>query len=123
VTDRLFIYGTLHPTRAPAEIAPIVALLKPIGPAILRGRLLDLGAYPGLILPGTDEIRGELFALPVDRALRVRIWAALDAYEDFRPDAPESSLFTRVITPVTLPDGSALTAWVYLFNQSVRYLA
>jgi hypothetical protein len=24
---------------------------------------------------------------------------------------------------VTLPDGDSQTAWVYLFNQSVRYLA
>jgi gamma-glutamylcyclotransferase (GGCT)/AIG2-like uncharacterized protein YtfP len=123
MTDRLFIYGTLHPSRAPAEIGPTVALLKPLGPAILHGRLLDLGAYPGLVLPGPDEIPGELFALPDDRALRARAWAALDAYEDFRPEAPDSSLFTRVLTRVTLPDGSAQTAWVYLFNQSARYLA
>ena len=80
MTNRLFVYGTLHPSRAPAEIAPTVALLKPIGPATLRGRLLDLGPYPGLILPGTDEIPGELFALPRHRALRARVWAALDAY-------------------------------------------
>jgi gamma-glutamylcyclotransferase (GGCT)/AIG2-like uncharacterized protein YtfP len=123
MTDRLFVYGTLHPSRAPAGIAPTVALLKPLGPATLRGRLLNLGAYPGLILPGSDEIPGELFALPDDPALRARVWAALDAYEDFRPDAPDSSLFTRALTRVTLPDGDSQTAWVYLFNQSVRYLA
>jgi len=123
MTDLLFIYGTLHPNRAPAEIAPTVALFTPRGPATLRGRLLDLGAFPGLILPGHDEIHGELFALPEDSALRARAWAVLDAYEGFRPDAPDASLFTRVLTRVTLPDGSAQTAWVYLFNQPVRYPA
>jgi gamma-glutamylcyclotransferase (GGCT)/AIG2-like uncharacterized protein YtfP len=123
MTDLLFVYGTLHPDRAPAEIAPTVALLEPRGPASLRGRLLDLGTYPGLILPGPDEIRGELFALPEGRARRARAWAALDAYEDFRPDAPDASLFTRVLTNVILPDGATRAAWVYLFNQPVRYPA
>jgi gamma-glutamylcyclotransferase (GGCT)/AIG2-like uncharacterized protein YtfP len=119
MSEPLFIYGTLHPDRAPAEIAPTVALLKPLGPAMLRGRLLNLGAYPGLLLPGPDEIRGELFALPEDRELRHRTWAALDAYEDFRPNAPEHSLFTRVLTVVTLPGGSTRRAWVYIFNEMV----
>jgi gamma-glutamylcyclotransferase (GGCT)/AIG2-like uncharacterized protein YtfP len=119
MSEPLFVYGTLHPDRAPREIAPVVALLKPLGTATLRGRLLNLGAYPGLILPGEDEIRGELFGLPEDRALRARTWAALDAYEDFRPESPATSLFTRVLTMVTLPDGSRQRAWVYLFNEPV----
>lgn len=115
----LFIYGTLHPDRAPAEVAPAVALLKPLGPATLRGRLLDLGAYPGLLLPGEAIVPGQLFAFPDDRALRHRVWSALDAYEDFRPASPETSLFTRVLAPVTLPCGAQLQAWVYLFNEAV----
>jgi gamma-glutamylcyclotransferase (GGCT)/AIG2-like uncharacterized protein YtfP len=121
--DPLFIYGTLHPDRAPREIAPVVALLRPLGAATLRGRLLDLGPYPGLLLPGDDLVSGELFALPEDRELEARIWLALDAYEDFQPASPETSLFTRVLTRVALPDGSPRRAWVYLFNQPVRYPA
>jgi gamma-glutamylcyclotransferase (GGCT)/AIG2-like uncharacterized protein YtfP len=117
--EPLFIYGTLHPDRAPAEIAPTVALLKPLGSATLRGTLLNLGAYPGLLLHGKDEICGELFSLPEDVELRHRTWAALDAYEGFRPSAPEYSLFTRVLTVVTLADGSPRRAWVYLFNETV----
>jgi gamma-glutamylcyclotransferase (GGCT)/AIG2-like uncharacterized protein YtfP len=123
MSDPLFIYGTLHPSQAPREIAPMVALLKPLGPATLRGRLLDLGPYPGLLLPGDDLVRGELFALPEDRGLEARVWIALDAYEDFQPASPETSLFTRVLTRVALPDGSPQRAWVYLFNQPVRYPA
>jgi len=119
----LFVYGTLHPSRAPAQIAPAVALLKTLGPAALLGRLLDLGAYPGLILPGDEIVHGELFELPQDRALEARIWLALDAYEDFRPAEPDTSLFVRVLTRVTLRDSSQRLAWVYLFHQSVRFPA
>jgi gamma-glutamylcyclotransferase (GGCT)/AIG2-like uncharacterized protein YtfP len=117
--EPLFIYGTLHPDRAPAEIAPTVALLRPLGPATLRGQLLNLGPYPGLLLPGEEIIHGELFALPDERQLRARTWQALDAYEDFRPDSPETSLFTRVLTRVALADGETRQAWVYIFNQPV----
>jgi gamma-glutamylcyclotransferase (GGCT)/AIG2-like uncharacterized protein YtfP len=119
----LFVYGTLHPSRAPAEIAPAVALLKPLGSATVLGRLLHLGAYPGLILPGNETVHGELFALPQDRALEARIWLALDAYEDFRPAEPDASLFVRVLTRVTLPDASQQLAWTYLFHQPVRHPA
>jgi gamma-glutamylcyclotransferase (GGCT)/AIG2-like uncharacterized protein YtfP len=117
--DALFIYGTLHPDRAPAEIAPTVALLRPAGPATLRGQLLNLGPYPGLLLPGDQVVQGELFALPEDRQLRARVWRALDSYEDFRPESPETSLFIRVLTQVALPSGDTQQAWVYLFNQPV----
>jgi gamma-glutamylcyclotransferase (GGCT)/AIG2-like uncharacterized protein YtfP len=117
--ESLFIYGTLHPDRAPAEIASTVALLRPLGPATLRGQLHNLGPYPGLLLPGEEIVHGELFALPEDRLLRARVWQELDAYEDFRPESPETSLFTRVLTRVTLPNGETQQAWVYLFNQPV----
>jgi len=117
--EPLFIYGTLHPDRAPAEIAPTVALLRPLGPATLRGQLMNLGPYPGLLLPGEEIIHGELFALPEERQLRAHTWQALDAYEDFRPASPETSLFTRVLTRVALPDGETRQAWVYIFNQPV----
>jgi gamma-glutamylcyclotransferase (GGCT)/AIG2-like uncharacterized protein YtfP len=119
MAEPLFIYGTLHPDRAPAEIAPTVALLRPLGPATLRGRLLQLGAYPGLLLPGDEIIRGELFALPDDRELRARTWRELDAYEDFRPASPETSLFTRVLTRITMANEETCLAWVYLFNEPV----
>jgi gamma-glutamylcyclotransferase (GGCT)/AIG2-like uncharacterized protein YtfP len=84
--ELLFIYGTLHPDRAPAEIAPIARSLTPVGPATVRGTLLDLGAYPGIRLSSAGtEVQGHLFALPVPSAAT---WAALDRYEDFRPHGP-----------------------------------
>jgi gamma-glutamylcyclotransferase (GGCT)/AIG2-like uncharacterized protein YtfP len=81
--------------------------------------LHDFGPYPGLLLPGDEIVHGELFALPDDRVLRARVWQTLDTYEDFRPESPETSLFTRVLTRVKLPGGDALHAWVYIFNQPV----
>ena len=109
----LFIYGTLHPDRAPAEIAPVVRTLTPLGPATIRGTLLDFGDYPGVVLnPDGPEVPGHLFALP-DPA----VWTLLDAYEDFRPADPAASLCLRVQTTATTPDGSSRPCWVYVYNR------
>ena len=111
----LFIYGTLHPDRAPAEIAAAARRLTPIGPATIRGALYNFGAYPGVVLdPTAPPIPGELFTVPDDATL-----AALDTYEDYRPADPVNSLFLRVETTATTPDGAHHPCSVYVYNREV----
>jgi gamma-glutamylcyclotransferase (GGCT)/AIG2-like uncharacterized protein YtfP len=111
----LFIYGTLHPDRAPAEIASYARRLTPRGPATIRGHLYNLGEYPGAVLdPTGPPISGHLFTVPDAATL-----SALDAYEDYRPASPANSLFLRVETTATTPDGSHYPCWVYLYNREV----
>jgi gamma-glutamylcyclotransferase (GGCT)/AIG2-like uncharacterized protein YtfP len=112
----LFVYGTLHPDRAPAEIAHAVRHLRFIGPATMRGTRYDLGEYPGVIIihpDREDQVHGTVFALPDDPA----ILAALDTYEDYSPSDPARSLFVRAQHAVTMADGSTLDCWVYLYND------
>jgi gamma-glutamylcyclotransferase (GGCT)/AIG2-like uncharacterized protein YtfP len=109
----LFIYGTLHPERAPAEIASIVRRLISAGPATVRGHRYDFGEYPGVVLdPAGPVIRGEVFTVPDTATLD-----ALDTYEDFRPADPGNSLFLRVETSAVRSDGSAVTCWIYVYNR------
>jgi gamma-glutamylcyclotransferase (GGCT)/AIG2-like uncharacterized protein YtfP len=112
----LFIYGTLHPDRAPAEIADAARGLRPVGPGTIRGKLYDLGEYPGVMLdPSTSEtIHGEVFAVPDAETL-----ARLDRYEDYRPEDASNSLFLRVQTTVTLDAGSTEVCWVYVYNREL----
>jgi gamma-glutamylcyclotransferase (GGCT)/AIG2-like uncharacterized protein YtfP len=111
--DLLFIYGTLHPDRAPAEIAATARRLQPHDRGTIRARLYNLGAYPAIILDeAAAEVPGEMFLVPDAITL-----AALDAYEDFRPDDPTSSLFLRTKAIVTLDDGSPELCWVYVYNR------
>ena len=111
----LFVYGTLHPDRAPAEIAPAVRHLREIGPATLYGTRYDLGDYPGVIIYSNrpDIVHGTVFELPEDPS----VLTSLDRYEDYRPADPTASLFLRVALPVNQPDGSTLDCWVYLYNR------
>lgn len=115
MSEYLFLYGTLQPGRAPEEIAPTVGKLRRVGPGRVRGVLYDLGNYPGAVLDReTDsEIEGIVYELPAD----ADILSALDAYEEFDPEAPETSLFLRVSHPVVLDDGETPQCWLYVFNH------
>jgi len=114
--NRLFVYGTLRPGHAPAEIADVVAAFKPVGKGTIQGKLYDFGDYPGAVLDHeTSEVHGEVFDLPDDPDALAR----LDAYEEFHPRNPEGSLFRRVRTTVTLLNGSSETCWVYVYNRDL----
>jgi gamma-glutamylcyclotransferase (GGCT)/AIG2-like uncharacterized protein YtfP len=117
MADDLFVYGTLHPDRAPEEIAGVVSRLRPVGEGTIRGRLHDLGDYPAVVVDRgrNQKIAGSVFSLPDDpEAL-----ASLDAYEEFRPADPENSLFIRSKRMVTLANGGRRRCWVYLYNKEL----
>lgn len=110
----LFSYGTLLPGHAPPEIAPTVRRLRRVGRGFVRGRLYDLGEYPGAVLSKTGPvIAGEVFELPDDREVLGR----LDEYEGFDPAHPDASLFVRRKWTVTFKNGKKATCWVYAYNR------
>jgi gamma-glutamylcyclotransferase (GGCT)/AIG2-like uncharacterized protein YtfP len=124
VNEYLFVYGTLRPNHAPAEVAAVVKNLRKIGTGYIRGQLYDLGEYPGAILEASASttISGEVFAITNEHA----VLSILDSYEDFNPSDPENSLFVRKRRPVTLSDGRKLKCWVYVYNrdpESARLVA
>jgi gamma-glutamylcyclotransferase (GGCT)/AIG2-like uncharacterized protein YtfP len=118
MSQYLFLYGTLLPGQAPAELAEVISRLRPIGPGYIHGFLYDLGEYPGAVLapPTGATISGHVFELPFDGD----VLASLDEYEGFDPDNPEGSLFIRTKSLVTLQDGSQLECWVYLYNRDPK---
>ena len=105
VASVLFTYGTLR------RGAPMHGLLEGrttwLGSASAAGRLLDLGAFPGLVSaqrPG-DVVQGDLFA--IEDAQRETLLDALDRYE--------GASFERVQQSVEGPDGP-VRAWVYRYR-------
>ena len=104
----LFAYGTLR------RGAPMHGLLEGrttwIGPASAAGRLVDLGAFPGLVpaaAPG-DRVQGDLFAIA--EAQCDELLDALDRYE--------GASFERVEQMVEGPAGPA-RAWLYVWRGEV----
>jgi gamma-glutamylcyclotransferase (GGCT)/AIG2-like uncharacterized protein YtfP len=107
MSEYLFAYGTLQPGLAPAEIAPAVERLRLVGEGFVRGRLYDLGSYPGAVLDAgaVGSIYGAVYELPQAPEILDR----LDAYE-----GPE---YRRVEQDVTLVAGGVRTCWVYDYRM------
>jgi gamma-glutamylcyclotransferase (GGCT)/AIG2-like uncharacterized protein YtfP len=114
MAERLFVYGTLHPDRAPKEIADIVSRFRHVGYGTIRGVRYELDDYPAVVLKSrsAEEIPGEIFVLPSDSSALAR----LDEYEEYQPDDPAHSLFRRMKTAVTFDDGTQQECWVYAYN-------
>jgi len=118
MSEYLFSYGTLRSGHAPEEIASVVERLRPVGVGFVCGRLYDLGKYPGIVLDSTSPQRvfGNVSLLPDDPDCM----SALDAYEGFDADAPETSLFLRTLHSVTRAEGGSLPCWIYVYNGSLE---
>ncbi|MEO6725609.1 MAG: acetylornithine/succinylornithine family transaminase [Blastocatellia bacterium] len=117
MSEYLFVYGTLQPASAPAEVKDIVGRWRRVGSATALGQLYDLGEYPGAVLDAGTSTRiiGEVFELPKDPG----VLATLDEYEGFDADAPQESLFQRVKTEVKLAEGGKQEVWIYVYNRNV----
>lgn len=114
MSEYLFTYGTLKPGLAPGEIAHAVENLTPIGSGIVYGLLYDLGHFPGAVLDPASRktISGTVFKLPDDPT----VLRQLDEYEEYDPNARETSLFVRELHPVELDSGCRLECWIYVYN-------
>jgi gamma-glutamylcyclotransferase (GGCT)/AIG2-like uncharacterized protein YtfP len=112
---KLFVYGTLHPGIAPPEVRKDVSRFRLEGKGTMRGKLLDLGDYPGVLQKrGAGKVPGHIFSIPSAPRLLDR----LDRYEEYFADDPDSSLFLRKRVNVKRDDGSTERCWVYVLNPS-----
>lgn len=112
MTDLVFFYGTLmsgfrRPGRARLDHA-----LRPVGRGWIAAALFDLGIYPAAIPSAEGRVWGEVHQmLDTDAVL-----ATLDDIEGYSQTEPDTSLYQRVRTAVTLDDGRVADAWVYFYN-------
>jgi gamma-glutamylcyclotransferase (GGCT)/AIG2-like uncharacterized protein YtfP len=114
MSQYLFAYGTLRPGCAPAHIADLSTSLRPVCEGFIRGKLYNLGGYPGAVpdASATCKIFGTVMELPEDP----EILRQLDTYEDCDPQASEKSEYVRELREVELASGGTLTCWFYRYN-------
>lgn len=110
--DLVFFYGTLMQGFSRPGRARIEANLHLIGRGWIQAALFDVGIYPAAVPASDARVWGEMYLMS-DPDLVLR---ELDAIEGYRPDDPDTSLYTRVEMPVTLEDGRMEIAWVYFYN-------
>ena len=112
MADVVFFYGTLMTSFDRAGRLRVDQHLVSMGRGTIAGRLFDLGIYPAAVPASDARVWGEVYRM----AHPTIVLQALDELEGCRTDEPESSLYTRALTPVTLEDGRVVDAWVYFYN-------
>ena len=105
----LFVYGTLRSASGHPMHRKLRAESDFVGAGTFRGRLYDLGAFPGAVLSrsNADRVRGEIYRLREP----IRTLGALDAYED--------KAFRRLKTTVRRENGARTRCWIYLYALPV----
>lgn len=126
-TNLLFVYGTLASvatgTLGAAQRARLRREGRVLGPAMVAGRLLDLGSYPGLVDPRPwsalararrGVVHGELHELN-DPALTFP-W--LDPYEGITPGCRGGCEYRRDVLEIALASAPLrkLDAHAYVFQ-------
>ena len=108
----VFFYGTLMTPFNRAARRRVDDDLAYAGRGSISGLLFDLGIYPAAVPADDSQVWGEVFEMSHPTI----VLQALDELEGFRAAEPESSLYTRMLTPVTLEDGRVVEAWAYFYN-------
>ena len=112
MADLVFFYGTLMTPFNRAGRLRVDQHLVYTGRGTIAGALFDLGIYPAAV-PAPDAcVWGEVYRMTHPAI----VLQALDDLEGCRAEEPESNLYNRDITPVTLADGRIVDAWAYFYN-------
>lgn len=120
--ELLFVYGTLREDAAHPMAAVLRRHASLIGTASFRGRLFDLGDYPGAIhsQDASARVSGELYR--IEPGHEAALFAELDRYEDCNRDDPSAGEYVRVRAQVGPESGDPVEAWIYLYNRPTEYL-
>lgn len=111
----LFVYGSLRSGFQSHAYEYISRFFTLAGIAKVKGKLVDMGAYPAGIPTEEDRyITGELYQIKNSNEFS---WAIgqLDDYEGVDAEAPEERLYQRAITDVVYND-MTLPAWIYWYR-------
>jgi gamma-glutamylcyclotransferase (GGCT)/AIG2-like uncharacterized protein YtfP len=112
MSELVFFYGTLMTPFNRIGRLRIDQHLIPVGRGSISATLFDLGIYPAAVPSSDGQVWGEVY----EATQPFVVLQTLDELEGYRPGEPEASLYTRVITPVTLEDGRIVHAWAYFYN-------
>jgi gamma-glutamylcyclotransferase (GGCT)/AIG2-like uncharacterized protein YtfP len=112
MAELAFFYGTLMMPFKRTGRLRIDEHLVYTGRGTIAAALFDLGIYPAAVPASDARVWGEVYEMTHPAI----VLQALDELEGYSVNEPETSLYTRRLTPVTLEDGRVVNAWAYFYN-------
>lgn len=112
MSEFVFLYGSLMRGFEMHDSLDLPSMTEFMGEAQCRGRLYDLGGYPGMTLEGTGRVQGELYRVQQEGTIDT-----IDRHEGYYPETREGSTYVRRLEEMVDRD---LKAWVYVYNGSTN---
>ena len=115
MNDLIFVYGTLLDADNKYGLY-LRDNSKFFSSAKIRGKLFDIGQYPGIILypDDADLVHGVLLQMDNPET----VLDVIDIYEGFGKDQPQPNEFVRVLAEAETESRTQL-CWVYVYNLSI----
>jgi gamma-glutamylcyclotransferase (GGCT)/AIG2-like uncharacterized protein YtfP len=112
MNNLIFVYGTLLDAENKYGLY-LRDNSKFFSSAKVKGKLFDIGQYPGVVLypDGADIVHGVLLQMDNPEA----ILDIIDIYEGFGEDQPQPNEFIRVPTQAETESGIQI-CWIYVYN-------
>jgi len=120
MNPNLFVYGSLMSGAGHPMGERLRREARLLGDATIPGLLYRISWYPGLVETADDHARvhGEAYAL--NSARPTLKW--LDRYEGVASGRLDEQAYARVERGVAMAAGGSITAWVYVYQNSVAGL-
>lgn len=117
VKGYLFVYGTLLSALQHPMGKRLQSSAHLLGVGSVRGKLYDLGRYPGLIVSGdeTSQVYGEVYEFCENSSLL----RELDAYEGYYSANSPKNLYDRCKVAANLNSDNAINVWTYIYLGQV----
>ena len=118
MTEFLFVYGTLMRPFHSGIIAILRKRSSFVATGRIKGKLYDIGHYPGLVYDqaGASFVKGEILKMSYPE----RLLPILDDYEMIDPQTPDGNEYKRLLLPVQA-DREYL-CWTYVYQFSTTHL-
>lgn len=98
MTDLVFFYGTLMSGFKREGRTRVDLALEPVGHGYIQAVLFDMGIYPAAVPALDGRVHGEVHRMLAPET----VLQALDEFEGYSQDKPDTSLYLRSETSVSL---------------------
>lgn len=118
--ELLFVYGTLRRATNGKMARLLARHADYLTEATYQGRLYQVANYPGVVASSNpaDRVTGDVYALRAPKT----VLPTLDYYEGCGPGFPKPTEYVRLWQDIRLADGTAISAWVFLYNRPTAKL-
>jgi gamma-glutamylcyclotransferase (GGCT)/AIG2-like uncharacterized protein YtfP len=95
VSNKILVYGTLRVGQGAYHTFGLNYSTTHLGQVRIPGSMYHLGGFPGVVLDGNEEgVLCDVLEI-TDAAAAPEVVRRLDAYEGYRTDSPDNSLYLR----------------------------